>query len=151
MERDKDGYESTAYGTLPCEDYYHRQLPHDLPDHEEIRGGELRGDEPPKKFWGIVIALIVVGLIMVIGAIANAQDVRTCTTRQILVDNLQKNHQASQVAIGLIDKKTMMEVFVNEEGKWIMFTTRIEDRISCYFSGGQGWRMTQELKRGTRL
>ena len=73
-----------------------------------------------------------------------------CAPHEEVVNVLNAKFQESQRAIGLINEKAMMEVFISTEGIWTMVVTN-EAGMSCVMAAGEAWdeKPTQVLGLGS--
>ena len=61
-----------------------------------------------------------------------------CAPRDEVVKLLNAKYQESQRALGLINDKAMMEVFISASGTWTMVVTN-EAGMSCVLAAGEAW------------
>ena len=73
-----------------------------------------------------------------------------CAPHEEVVKVLNAKFQESQRAIGLINERAMMEVFISKQGTWTMVVTN-ESGLSCVMAAGEAWdeRPTQVLGLGS--
>ena len=69
---------------------------------------------------------------------ALAQEQRQCAPHEDIVKVLNAKYQESQRAIGLINKKAMMEVYISVKGTWTVIVTN-ETGMSCVMAAGEAW------------
>lgn len=61
-----------------------------------------------------------------------------CAPRDNLVNQLGHQYSENQQAIGLLDDKAIMEVFVSRSGTWTILITDTSG-TSCIIAAGEGW------------
>jgi hypothetical protein len=61
-----------------------------------------------------------------------------CAPRGEVVKVLNAKYQESQRALGLINEKAMMEVYISPAGTWTMVVTN-EAGIACVLAAGEAW------------
>jgi hypothetical protein len=61
-----------------------------------------------------------------------------CGPRDQVVKVLNAKYQENQRALGLINEKAMMEVYISARGTWTMVVTN-EAGISCVLAAGEAW------------
>ena len=73
-----------------------------------------------------------------------------CAPHEEVVKVLNAKFQESQRAVGLINEKAMMEVFISTQGTWTMVVTN-ESGMSCVMAAGEAWdeKPTQVLGLGS--
>ena len=64
-----------------------------------------------------------------------------------MVKALNAKYQESQRALGLINDKAMMEVYISAKGTWTMVVTNDQD-MSCVLAAGEAWD-EKPVKLGT--
>ena len=81
---------------------------------------------------------------------AMAQQQSQCAPHEEVVKVLNAKFQESQRAVGLINEKAMMEVFISRQGTWTMVVTN-EAGMSCVMAAGEAWdeKPTQVLGLGS--
>ncbi|BCH21870.1 hypothetical protein [Mesorhizobium sp. L-8-3] len=62
----------------------------------------------------------------------------TCGPRDALARSLAEQYREKPQAIGVVDAKTVVEVFVSEAGTWTIIASDT-DGNSCVVSAGEGW------------
>src|SRR5262245_24622610 len=67
-----------------------------------------------------------------------AQSQEQCGPRDQVVKVLNAKYQESQRALGLINEKAMMEVYISARGTWTMVVTN-EAGMSCVLAAGEAW------------
>lgn len=80
-------------------------------------------------------AFSILGLIL--ASPAGAQDTM-CAARGQIVDKLAKDFKEAPMAVGMVDKSAVLEIFVSNTGTWTILATRT-DGTSCIVSAGEGW------------
>jgi hypothetical protein len=85
---------------------------------------------------GLACALVIGTLSSSIAIPAQAQD--QCGPRDKVVKVLNAKYQESQRALGLINEKAMMEVYISPAGTWTMVVTN-EAGIACVLAAGEAW------------
>ncbi|MFZ5677418.1 MAG: hypothetical protein ACOZAM_31025 [Pseudomonadota bacterium] len=86
-----------------------------------------------RKLIGLMSGLAV-GMLTISGADAQSQ----CAPRTEVVKVLAAKYQESQRALGLINEKAMMEIYVSPKGTWTMVVTN-EQGVSCVLADGEAW------------
>jgi hypothetical protein len=72
------------------------------------------------------------------GTVAAAQAQEQCGPRDQVVKVLNAKYQESQRALGLINDKAMMEVYISARGTWTMVVTN-EAGMTCVLAAGEAW------------
>lgn len=90
-----------------------------------------------RKTIGLACALAVGTLAFTAALPASAQQDQ-CGPRKEVVKVLNAKYQESQRAIGLINEKAMMEIFISHKGTWTMVVTN-EAGITCVLAAGEAW------------
>lgn len=80
-------------------------------------------------------AISVLGLALASSASAQAS---MCGARGQIVDKLAKDFKEAPMAVGMVDKSAVLEIFVSATGTWTILATRT-DGTSCIVSAGEGW------------
>lgn len=86
-----------------------------------------------RKLIGLMSGLAV-GMLTISGVYAQSQ----CAPRTEVVKVLAAKYQESQRALGLINEKAMMEIYVSPKGTWTMVVTN-EQGVSCVLADGEAW------------
>lgn len=73
-----------------------------------------------------------------LSAMASAQTQQQCGPRDEVVKVLNAKYQENQRALGLINEKAMMEVYISPAGTWTMVVTN-EAGLSCVLAAGEAW------------
>jgi hypothetical protein len=87
---------------------------------------------------GLACALVIGTLSSSIAIPARAQEQQQCGPRDQVVKVLNAKYQESQRALGLINEKAMMEVYISPAGTWTMVVTN-EQGMSCVLAAGEAW------------
>jgi hypothetical protein len=77
----------------------------------------------------------------VLPATARAQQAveqEACAPRDEIVQKLSSDFSESQQAVGVVNDKAVLEVFVSGNGTWTIIATGT-DGMSCVVSAGQDW------------
>jgi hypothetical protein len=69
---------------------------------------------------------------------AQSQGQAQCGPREEVAKVLNAKFQESQRAIGLINEKAVMEVYISPKGTWTMVVTN-EAGMSCVLAAGEAW------------
>jgi hypothetical protein len=69
---------------------------------------------------------------------AQAQGRDQCGPRDQVVKVLNAKYQESQRALGLINEKAMMEIYISPAGTWTMVVTN-EAGVTCVLAAGEAW------------
>jgi len=69
---------------------------------------------------------------------AFAQQQTTCGPRTQIVDKLDSEFKEHQQAVGYVNDKAVLEVFVSSKGTWTIIATGT-DGNSCLLSAGKDW------------
>jgi hypothetical protein len=92
-----------------------------------------------RKTIGLACALAIGTLgLDALPANAQAQGQEQCGPHDQVVKVLNVKYQESQRALGLINEKAMMEVYISSRGTWTMVVTN-EAGISCVLAAGEAW------------
>src|SRR5262245_12523684 len=92
-----------------------------------------------RKAIGLACALMIGTLTSnTLPANAQAQGQEQCGPRDQVVKVLNAKYQESQRALGLINEKAMMEVYISSRGTWTMVVTN-DAGISCVLAAGEDW------------
>ena len=67
-----------------------------------------------------------------------AQSQSQCGPRDQIIKVLNAKFQENQRAIGLINEKAMMEVYISPQGTWTMVVTN-DAGLSCVLAAGEAW------------
>jgi hypothetical protein len=67
-----------------------------------------------------------------------AETQQQCGPRDEVVKVLNAKYQESQRALGLINEKAMMEVYISAQGTWTMVVTN-DQGLSCVIAAGESW------------
>jgi hypothetical protein len=86
---------------------------------------------------GLACALAIGTLYFTAVVPAQAQQSQ-CGPHGEIVKVLNAKYQESQRALGLINEKAMMEVFISHKGTWTMLVTN-EAGITCIVAAGEAW------------
>ena len=90
---------------------------------------------------------------LVIGTLATntalwAQSQEQCGPRDQVVKVLNAKYQENQRALGLINEKAMMEVYISSRGTWTMLVTN-EAGVTCVLAAGDNWdEMPLKVQQG---
>jgi len=88
----------------------------------------------------IVIAAAAVMGLLASASTASAQEGR-CVARKDLSQTLEQRYAEVPVAIGLVDGKTVIEIFARADGDtWTIVTSRA-DGLSCVLGAGKSWQL----------
>ena len=64
-----------------------------------------------------------------------------CATRNDLSQALEQRYAEVPVAVGLVDSKTIVEIFARADGNtWTIVTSRA-DGVSCVLGAGNAWQL----------
>jgi hypothetical protein len=88
---------------------------------------------------------VLIAVIAAIGVLANAgpssAEQGRCGPRDELGHALEQRYAEVPVAVGLIDAKTIIEIFARADGEtWTIVTSRA-DGISCIIGAGKAWQL----------
>jgi len=89
-----------------------------------------------RKIIGLACALAIGTLYSSVALSAQAQD--QCGPREQVVKVLNAKYQESQRALGLINERAMMEVYISPAGTWTMVVTN-EAGVTCVLAAGEAW------------
>lgn len=70
----------------------------------------------------------------------------TCGPRDAVVQSLAEQYREKPQSIGIVDAKTVLEVFVSDAGTWTIIATDTNGN-SCVISAGEGWDNTAVVAR----
>jgi hypothetical protein len=62
----------------------------------------------------------------------------TCAPRAAVAESLAEQYREKPQSIGVVDAKTVIEVFVSDAGTWTIIATDTNGN-SCVISAGEGW------------
>ena len=62
----------------------------------------------------------------------------TCTDRDRLTGFLSEKYDEEPIAIGMIDRSGVMEVYLSEGGSWTIVVTSANG-LSCVIAAGKAW------------
>lgn len=65
----------------------------------------------------------------------------TCAPHAAVVQSLAEQYREKSQSIGVVDSKTVIEVFVSDAGTWTIIATDTNGK-SCVLSAGEGWENT---------
>jgi hypothetical protein len=82
---------------------------------------------------GLTCALAI-GALSVSAAQAQSQ----CAPRKEIVQVLAAKYQENRQALGIINDKAVMEVYISPQGTWTMVVTN-EAGMSCIMAAGESW------------
>jgi hypothetical protein len=88
-----------------------------------------------RKIIGLACALAI-GTLYSSVALSAVQD--QCGPRDQVVKVLNAKYQESQRALGLINERAMMEVYISPAGTWTMVVTN-EAGVTCVLAAGEAW------------
>ena len=92
-----------------------------------------------RKTIGLACALAIGTLSLgAFPAYAQVQGQQQCGPHDQVVKVLSAKYQESQRALGLINEKAMVEVYISSRGTWTMVVTD-EAGISCVLAAGEAW------------
>ena len=86
-----------------------------------------------RKTIGLACALAL-GTLTAFPALAQQQ----CGPRDDVVKLLHTKYLESQRALGLIDDRSMMEIYISARGSWTMLVTN-EEGMTCVLAAGEAW------------
>jgi hypothetical protein len=89
-----------------------------------------------RKMIGLACALTISTLSFSAALPAKAQE--QCAPRDKVVKVLNAKYQESQRALGLINEKAMMEVYISPAGTWTMVVTN-DAGLTCVLAAGEAW------------
>ena len=84
------------------------------------------------------LSLAVTGAAALPAPAALAQDENTCGPRSQIVDKLGSEFKERQQAVGYVNDKAVLELFVSGRGTWTLIATGT-DGNSCLLSAGKDW------------
>ena len=67
-----------------------------------------------------------------------AQSLQRCTSHEKMIELLTQRYSEVPKAVGLVDKKRVMEVFVSKTGTWTILVTNSEGQ-TCMLAAGQAY------------
>ncbi|HWK68550.1 MAG TPA: hypothetical protein VNS34_26805 [Rhizobiaceae bacterium] len=62
----------------------------------------------------------------------------SCGPHEAVVKSLAEQYREKAQSVGMIDSKTLLEVFVSDAGTWTIVVTDTAGH-SCVLSAGEGW------------
>lgn len=93
----------------------------------------------------ITLALGAVGAMMLATPVAALADQEVCGPRAQIVDKLAHQFKESQQAVGLVNDKAVLEIYVSSQGTWTIIATGT-DGNSCLLSAGKDWEGANFIK-----
>ena len=88
-----------------------------------------------RKMLGLACALLFSTLA---ASVVQAQSQSQCGPHDAIIKVLNAKFQENQRAIGLINEKAMMEVYISPQGTWTMVVTN-DAGMSCVLAAGEAW------------
>src|SRR6476660_8130816 len=85
-----------------------------------------------------LLASAIVCATALAGPAALAQQQDTCGPRSQIVDKLGSEFKERQQAVGYVNDKAVLELFVSGKGTWTLIATGT-DGNSCLLSAGKDW------------
>ena len=86
---------------------------------------------------------------LIFGTLALAPPVQAnviCAQRDVIVEKLEKGFQESYQGAGLLNTKSLLEIWIsNETGNWTMLSSNA-DGISCVIASGTHWQFGQQAE-----
>jgi hypothetical protein len=76
---------------------------------------------------------------------ANMLPLSMCGKRDQVVNELSKQYDESPMAVGMVDRNAVVEIFVSETGSWTILATGT-DGMSCIVSAGEGFESTTRVR-----
>ena len=89
-----------------------------------------------RKMIGLACALAIGTSLFSTAVTAQSQE--QCGPRAKVVNVLNAKFQESQRAMGLINERAMMEVYISAKGTWTMVVTD-EAGMTCVLAAGEAW------------
>jgi hypothetical protein len=87
---------------------------------------------------GFVCALAIGAFTSISAVPAQTPGQSECGPRNEVVKVLNAKYQESQRAVGLINEKAMMEVYISPNGTWTMVVTN-QAGMTCILAAGEAW------------
>ena len=97
---------------------------------------------------GFACALMIGTLITGLASSAEAQG--RCGPHDEIVNVLNGKYQESRRALGLINEKAVMEVYISRKGTWTMLVTD-QRGLTCILAAGDAWEEAPLLVQGTGI
>jgi hypothetical protein len=91
-----------------------------------------------RKIIGLACALAIGTLYYGMAPPAQAQAQEQCAPRDQVIKVLNAKYQESQRALGLINERAMMEIFISQRGTWTMVVTN-DAGVTCVLAAGEAW------------
>lgn len=85
-----------------------------------------------------IIGLACALLFVTLSSAAVQAQVQNCAPHEDVVKALNAKYQERQRAVGLINEKAMMEVYISTTGTWTVIVTN-EIGMSCVLAAGEAW------------
>lgn len=101
-----------------------------------------------RKSSGFACALMIGTLVTVLASPAQAQG--RCAPHGAILKVLAGKYQENRHALGLINEKAVMEVFISPKGTWTMLVTD-QRGLSCIIAAGDAWEQMPQLVQGTGI
>ena len=101
-----------------------------------------------RKSSGFACALMIGTLVTALAPAAQAQG--RCALHDAIVKVLAGKYQENRHALGLIDEKAVMEVFISPKGTWTMLVTD-QRGLTCIIAAGDAWEQAPILAQGTGI
>jgi hypothetical protein len=101
-----------------------------------------------RKSSGFACALMIGTLVTALASPAQAQG--RCGPHDAIVKVLAGKYQENRHALGLINEKAVMEVFISPKGTWTMLVTD-QRGLTCIIAAGDAWEQAPILAQGTGI
>ena len=101
-----------------------------------------------RKSSGFACALMIGTLVTALASTAQAQG--RCAPHDAVVKVLAGKYQENRHALGLINEKAVMEVFISPKGTWTMLVTD-QHGVTCIIAAGDAWEQAPILAQGTGI
>lgn len=101
-----------------------------------------------RKTSGLACALMIGTLITGLASSAQAQG--RCGPHGEIVKVLGGKYKESRRALGLINEKAVMEVYISSKGTWTMLVTD-QSGLTCILAAGDAWDEAPILVQGTGI
>jgi hypothetical protein len=85
-----------------------------------------------------LFASAFIGTTALAAPVAIAEQQNTCGPRSQIVDQLGSEFKERQQAVGYVNDKAVLELFVSSKGTWTLIATGT-DGSSCLLSAGKDW------------
>ena len=91
-----------------------------------------------------MLRMILLALFLLLPYSSGASAQYPCTDRTVVVELLDEKYKEHQTAVGILDSRGLLEVFVSEDGTWSIIISSPRG-ISCLMFTGEDWKDIKHL------